>query len=64
MGDVDTMAERALSILTEPGRREQMGRAARQRAIDKFCSTKIIPLYEQLYQRVLEERPRAEAAAV
>jgi N-acetyl-alpha-D-glucosaminyl L-malate synthase BshA len=64
VGDVDTMAERALRILTEPGRREQMGRAARQRAIDKFCSTKIIPLYEQLYQRVLEEKPRAEAAAV
>jgi len=63
-GDVDTMAERVLRILTEPGRREEMGRAARRRAIDKFCSTKIIPLYEDLYRRVVEEKMPAEAAAV
>jgi len=53
-----------LRILTEPGRREEMGRAARCRAIDKFCSTKIIPLYEDLYRRVVEEKMPAEAAAV
>jgi L-malate glycosyltransferase len=63
-GDVDTMAERVLRILTEPGRREEMGRAARHRASDKFCSTKIIPLYEDLYRRVVEEKTPAEAAAV
>jgi L-malate glycosyltransferase len=63
-GDVDTMAERVLRILTEPGRREEMGRAARRRASDKFCSTKIIPLYEDLYRRVVEEKTPAEAAAV
>jgi N-acetyl-alpha-D-glucosaminyl L-malate synthase BshA len=62
VGDVDAMAARVLQILTEPGRREQMGRAARQRASDKFCSTRIIPLYEQLYRRVIEGAPRAEAA--
>lgn len=54
VGDVKTMAERALSILTSPERREQMGRAARDRALSQFCSTKIIPLYESLYRRVLE----------
>jgi L-malate glycosyltransferase len=53
-GDVKTMAARALEILTSPGRREQMGKAARARAISQFCTTKIIPLYENLYQRVLE----------
>lgn len=63
-GDVDTMAERVLRILTEPGRREEMGRAARRRASDRFCSTKIIPLYEDLYRRVVEEKTPAEAAAV
>jgi L-malate glycosyltransferase len=63
-GDVGTMAERVLRILTEPGRREEMGRAARRRASDKFCSTKIIPLYEDLYRRVVEEKTPAEAAAV
>jgi glycosyltransferase involved in cell wall biosynthesis len=51
--DVKTMAARALEILTTPHRREQMGIAARERASTTFCSQKIIPLYEDLYQRVL-----------
>jgi L-malate glycosyltransferase len=52
--DVDTMAERALEILSSPERREQMGKAARQRALTQFCSDKIIPRYEELYRRVLD----------
>ncbi len=51
--DVKAMAGRTLEILTTPGKREQMGRAARLRATTTFCSTKIIPLYEKLYERVL-----------
>jgi glycosyltransferase involved in cell wall biosynthesis len=51
--DVKTMAARALEIVTNPQRREQMGAAARQRALNAFCSDKIIPLYEDLYRRVL-----------
>ncbi len=51
--DVKTMAARALEILTTPNRREQMGIAARERASSTFCSQKIIPLYEDLYRRVL-----------
>ena len=62
-GDVDTMAARCLDILTDPARLKQMGKAARRRASDKFCSTKIIPLYEELYRRVLEARTPADAAA-
>jgi N-acetyl-alpha-D-glucosaminyl L-malate synthase BshA len=54
--DVKTMAARALDILTDPQRRKQMGTAARQRALTQFCSTKIIPLYEKLYERVLDAR--------
>src|SRR5579863_6129922 len=53
--DVETMAARALDILTQPGRRETMGRAARARAQSQFCSDKIIPQYEDLYRRVLGE---------
>jgi L-malate glycosyltransferase len=51
--DVKTMAARALEIVTNPRRREEMGIAARQRASTTFCSQKIIPLYEALYKRVL-----------
>jgi len=51
--DVKGMAARALEILTERGRREKMGKAARERATSTFCSTKIIPQYEKLYERVV-----------
>ena len=54
--DVKTMAARALEILTSSEVREKMGMAARQRALSQFCSQKIIPLYEDLYRRLLEAR--------
>jgi N-acetyl-alpha-D-glucosaminyl L-malate synthase BshA len=54
--EVEIMAMRVLDILTNPERREQMGKAARQRALAQFCSTKIIPLYEKLYQRILAQQ--------
>jgi N-acetyl-alpha-D-glucosaminyl L-malate synthase BshA len=54
--DVKTMAARALEILSDPEKREKMGMAARRRASSQFCSTKIIPLYEDLYRRTLEAR--------
>jgi N-acetyl-alpha-D-glucosaminyl L-malate synthase BshA len=54
--NVKTMAERTLAILSEPGRREAMGKAARQRASRQFCASKIIPRYEKLYQSVLNSQ--------
>ena len=51
--DIKTMAARALEILTDPSRQERMGKAARERALSQFCSTRIIPLYEKLYERVI-----------
>jgi L-malate glycosyltransferase len=51
--DVRTMAQRALEIVSDPDKRESMGEAARRRAESQFCSSKIIPLYEKLYSRVL-----------
>jgi N-acetyl-alpha-D-glucosaminyl L-malate synthase BshA len=52
--DVQTMAARALEILTNPEKRAEMSSAARQRALRNFCSKNIIPLYEDLYRRVLK----------
>ncbi|HTV53363.1 MAG TPA: N-acetyl-alpha-D-glucosaminyl L-malate synthase BshA [Terriglobia bacterium] len=54
VGDVQAMSARALEILTDPAKRESMGQAARSRALAEFCSNKIIPLYEDLYRRVLD----------
>ena len=52
--DVDTMAARALEILTDPERHRQMGEAGRRRALTQFCASKIIPQYEELYRRTLK----------
>jgi N-acetyl-alpha-D-glucosaminyl L-malate synthase BshA len=51
--DVDTMAERALHILSDPTRRREMGRRARHSARKRFCSTKIISQYEEYYKEVI-----------
>jgi len=56
--DVKAMGARALEILGNPERQQQMSKAARKRALRQFCSTKIIPLYEKLYRRVLENPPK------
>jgi hypothetical protein len=48
------MAARSLDILTDSERHKQMGGAARRRALAQFCASKIIPRYEQLYERVLD----------
>ena len=53
--DVQTMAARALEILTNPARHAEMSRAARERAQSAFCSSNIIPLYEDLYERALQK---------
>lgn len=52
--DVKTMAARALEILSNPERQKQMAGAGRRRALSHFCASKIIPMYESLYERVLQ----------
>jgi N-acetyl-alpha-D-glucosaminyl L-malate synthase BshA len=52
VGDVDTMAERALRILENPAEQARMKAAAVARAQD-FTADKIVPRYESLYQEVL-----------
>ncbi len=53
VGDVDAMAAYALDILSDNKRHLQMGDAARCVAQTRFCASKIIPLYERFYQKVL-----------
>jgi N-acetyl-alpha-D-glucosaminyl L-malate synthase BshA len=52
--DLQTMTARTLDILTDSQLREEMGQAARRRALSEFCASKIIPRYEQLYARILD----------
>ena len=54
VGDVDTMARYAIELLRDESRLRAMGKAARGVAKARFCSSKIVPMYENFYRRVLE----------
>ncbi len=53
VGDIDGMAQAAISLLNDPARIEQMGAAARRTAQNHFCATTIIAKYEAYYRRIL-----------
>jgi N-acetyl-alpha-D-glucosaminyl L-malate synthase BshA len=55
-GDVEAMAARALEVLTDDALLADMRRSARATAMARFCTTKIIPQYEELYRGLLEEK--------
>jgi N-acetyl-alpha-D-glucosaminyl L-malate synthase BshA len=55
-GDVDAMASCALKVLSNDELLSTMGKRARATAKARFCATKIIPQYEELYRGLLERR--------
>jgi N-acetyl-alpha-D-glucosaminyl L-malate synthase BshA len=54
VGDIDTMARYAIDILRDETRLRAMGKQCREAARAKFCTTIIIPKYEEFYRRVME----------
>ena len=54
VGDLKTMTNYAVRLLESPVLHAEMAQAARQTAEKRFCSSLIIPQYENLYRRVLE----------
>ena len=54
VGDVEAMADATRSLLTDSALHDSMASAARETAQSKFCSTKIIPLYEEYYSEICE----------
>ena len=54
VGDITAMAGYAVELLTDENLLQEMARAAREVAKSRFCSSKIIPQYEDFYRRVLE----------
>jgi N-acetyl-alpha-D-glucosaminyl L-malate synthase BshA len=53
VGDVETMARYAIDLLGDDAKLDAMGKAARCAAQARFCTTRIIPQYENFYRRVL-----------
>ncbi|MCU1284316.1 MAG: glycosyl transferase, group 1 [Acidobacteriales bacterium] len=54
VGDVGTMARCAIDLLSDDKKLRDMGELARYEAQSRFCSTKIVAKYEEVYARVLE----------
>jgi N-acetyl-alpha-D-glucosaminyl L-malate synthase BshA len=54
VGDVEAMAAAAIELLSDDAKHAAMAATARQTAQDRYCASKIIPLYEAYYERVLE----------
>lgn len=53
VGDVDTMSRYAIELLSDESKLREMGKASRAAAQSRFCTSKIIPQYEEFYRRVL-----------
>ena len=56
VGDVDGMAQGALSLLTDKTRLDTMRDAARRTAQKRFCASLVVPHYVQYYEKVLKDR--------
>lgn len=56
IGDVDDMAQKAISLLTDEGKLSTFRKNARAKALE-FEKANIIPQYENLYLKALEKRP-------
>jgi N-acetyl-alpha-D-glucosaminyl L-malate synthase BshA len=52
VGDVDAQASRAIELLTDPRLHRRMAAAARQTAVSRFSTDRIIPQYERYYEEV------------
>lgn len=56
VGDVNAMAEGAISLLRDPERLDGMREAGRCAAQTRFCTTLVIPQYVKFYETLLETR--------
>jgi N-acetyl-alpha-D-glucosaminyl L-malate synthase BshA len=55
IGDIDRMAKYALELLTNEKKYKLFSENSRQRAVDKFDKSKVVPLYEAYYEQVLKK---------
>lgn len=62
VGDVETMADAAVSILADDRTWVRMSNAARQIAVERFGANVIVPQYERYYERVIAGDASASSA--
>ena len=53
--ETEELAEALINILEKDGFREKMGKAGHQRVEDKFTAERIVPMYEKLFEEVIQK---------
>jgi N-acetyl-alpha-D-glucosaminyl L-malate synthase BshA len=59
--DEEGMAASGISLLSDPVLHRRMAAAARRTVTERFCSERVVPLYEEYYGKVLDRGQRPEA---
>jgi glycosyltransferase involved in cell wall biosynthesis len=57
-GDVDALAQAMTELIDDPPRREELGRAAAERALT-FSAASVLPRFEEAYESVIAAEPSA-----
>ncbi len=57
VGDVDALADRMMNLLGDRQLHAGMAKAAYRRATEEFTKERIVPMYEAIYERVLNNEP-------
>jgi N-acetyl-alpha-D-glucosaminyl L-malate synthase BshA len=57
--DVDGMAASAVKVLSDAALHREVTLAARQHVTDRFCTERVVPMYEECYERALASRNAA-----
>jgi N-acetyl-alpha-D-glucosaminyl L-malate synthase BshA len=52
-GDIAAQAARVIALLSDVNLHDKMAQAARQTALTRFCTERIIPMYEKYYEEIL-----------
>lgn len=64
LGDIEALTDRVRRILLDDELQARMAAAARKRAVEVFDQDLIVPMYEDYYERILEEAREPSDVAV
>lgn len=56
LGDVDYIAEKGVELLSDENKLNQFRENCRKRAVEKFNSKLIVPMYEKYYQQIVDSK--------
>jgi len=64
IGDIDRMAKYVIDLLTNERKYERFSQNARKRAVEEFDISKIVPIYESFYNKVLNKSKKSSVSMV